>query len=85
MDIQLGDKFYFNSYCVDRHMTLPDYLIVTNFKYDGQFLEAQYENHYVDTNPRTFATKNLQFDSNLNPKREKPSWIFLKAIEDSQK
>ena len=85
MDIQLGDKFYFNSYCVDRHFTIPDYLIVTGFKYGGEFVEAQYENHYVDTNPRTFSVKNLKFDSNLNPKREKPSWIFLKAIEDSQK
>lgn len=85
MDIQLGDKFYFNSYCVDRHMTLPDYLIVTAFKHNGAFVEAQYENHFVDTQPRTFAVQNLQFDSNLNPRREKPSWIFLKAIEDSQK
>lgn len=82
MDIQLGDKFYFNSYCVDRHMTLPDYLIVTAFKHNGAFVEAQYENHFVDTQPRTFAVQNLQFDSNLNPRREKPSWIFLKAIEE---
>ena len=82
MDIQLGDKFYFNSYCVARGFSMPDYLIVSDIVNDGAYVYAQYENHAVDTRPRMFSTKNLTFDSNLNPKRADPSWIFLKVKEE---
>ena len=82
-DIQIGDKFYFNNYCASRGFSLPDYLIVTGMPQNGAYVEAQYENHFVDTRPRMFATKNLQFDSNLNPKREDPSWIFVKAENET--
>lgn len=80
-EIQLGDKFYFNNYCVSRGFSLPDYLIITDFTKDGRFAYAQYENHFVETRPRMFSVDNLVFDSNLNPQREDPSWIFLKAKE----
>ena len=82
IDIKLGDKFYFNNYCVSRGFSLPDYLIVTDITNDGKFIHAQYENHYIDTRPRMFAFENLAFDSNLNANREDPSWIFLKAKEE---
>lgn len=82
-DISIGDKFYFNNYCVKRGFTLPDYLIVTDITKQGEFVTAQYENHFVDTRPRLFSKKNLLFDSNLNARREDPSWIFLKAKEDN--
>ena len=77
-DICLGDKFYFNSYCVKRGFTMPDYLSVSDISKNGEFITGQYENHAVDTRPRLFAKKNLIFDSNLNPKRDDPSWIFVK-------
>lgn len=80
MDILVGDKFYFNSYCVEKGFSLPDYLIVSDISKDGKYVTGQYENHTVDTRPRLFSIENLKFDSNLNPKRESPSWIFLKAI-----
>lgn len=80
MDILIGDKFYFNSYCVMKHFSLPDYLIISGISKDGKYVTGQYENHAVDTRPRLFSIDNLKFDSNLNPKRENPSWIFLKAI-----
>lgn len=78
-DIAIGDKFYFNSYCVDKKLTLPDYLIVQSISEDG-FVKAKYENHAVDTRSRLFSAKNLLFDSNLNPKRSDPSWIFTKRL-----
>lgn len=81
--IQIGDRFYFNNYCVARGFTLPDYLIVTDITHDGKFVHAQYENHFIDTRPRMFAMENLWFDSNLNEKREDPSWIFLKAKDET--
>lgn len=81
-DICLGDKFYFNSYCVKHNFSIPDYMIVSDISKDGHFVSAQYENHAVDTRPRLFAKENLYFDSNLNPKREDPSWIFCKAKEN---
>lgn len=80
MDILVGDKFYFNSYCVEKGFSLPDYLIVSDISKDGKYVTGQYENHTVDTRPRLFSIENLKFDSNLNPKRESPSWIFLKAL-----
>lgn len=84
MDILVGDKFYFNSYCVERRFSLPDYLIVSDISKDGKYVTGQYENHTVDTRPRLFSIDNLKFDSNLNPKRENPSWIFLKALEGAE-
>ena len=80
--ICLGDKFYFNNYCVQKHYTIPDYLIVTEIK--DEFITAEYENHGVDQRPRIFSKKNLVFDSNLNDRREDPSWIFLKAISQNE-
>ena len=76
-DILVGDKFYFNNYCVQKGYTIPDYLLVTEISKDGNYVTAEYINHAVDTRPRLFAKKNLLFDSNLNPKREDPSWIFI--------
>lgn len=81
-DICLGDRFYFNNYCVKNKLSLPDFLVVTDISKDGEFIKAEYESHAVDQRPRLFAKKNLMFDSNLNPKRETPSWIFVKAMDD---
>lgn len=78
-DISIGDRFYFNNYCVQKGYSVPDYLIVTDILPSGDFVKAEYENHAVDTRPRLFSKKNLHFDSNLNPKRDDPSWIFTKA------
>lgn len=83
MDICVGDMFYFNNPDVQRHLSIPDYLRVTEISKCGSFVTAVYENHMVDTRPRLFSIKNLFFDSNLNPKRENPSWIFLKAIDNA--
>lgn len=83
-DICVGDKFYFNSYCVQRGFSIPDYLEVSEISKDGEFITGQYVNHAVDTRPRLFAKRNLLFDSNLNPKRENPGWIFTKVKEETQ-
>ena len=81
-DISIGDRFYFNNYCVQKGYNLPDYMVVSDIS--GEFVKAEYESHAVDTRPRLFAKKNLQFDSNLNPKRSDPSWIFTKVKEDER-
>lgn len=80
-DICIGDRFYFNNYCVQKGLSLPDILMVKEITKDGEFVKAEYESHAVDQRPRLFAIKNLEFDSNLNPKRETPSWIFVKEVE----
>lgn len=83
-DICIGDRFYFNNYCVQKGYSLPDFLVVTDIFKDGEFIKAEYESHAVDQRPRLFAMANLSFDSNLNPKRETPSWIFVKAVEEEE-
>lgn len=83
-DICIGDRFYFNNYCVQKGLSLPDILMVKEITKDGEFVKAEYESHAVDQRPRLFAMKNLMFDSNLNPKRETPSWIFVKAVKDEE-
>ena len=82
-DISIGDLFYFNNPGVSKGHCLPDYMRVTEISKCGSFVTAKYENHAVDTRPRLFSMKNLEFDSNLNPKRENPSWIFKKALDNA--
>lgn len=81
-DICLGDRFYFNNYCVRKKLSLPDILVVSDISKEG-FITAEYESHAVDQRPRMFAKKNLLFDSNLNPKRQDPAWIFIKAQDET--
>lgn len=80
-EICIGDRFYFNNYGVQKGYTLPDYLIVKDITHEGSYVHAVYENHAIDTRERLFSSKNLEFDSNLNPKRENPGWIFVKALQ----
>jgi len=82
-DILIGDMFYFNNFGVRNGHCIPDYMRVTEISKCGSFITAVYENHAVDNRPRLFSKKNLMFDSNLNPKRENPSWIFTKALNDA--
>lgn len=79
LDIFVGDRFYFNSYGAANGQIVPDFLIVENISSDGMFVTARYENRAVDRRKRLFARDNLVFDSNLNPRRDDPTWIFVRA------
>ena len=83
MDICIGDMFYFNSPGIEKGHCLPDYMRVTEISKCGYFVTAVYEARAVETRPRLFSMKNLQYDSNLNPNRSNPSWIFKKALTDA--
>lgn len=80
-DICLGDVFYFDTDGVRRGLSVPDYMKVSKISEDGKFVTAKYEARTVAINDRLFSYQNLWFDSNLNPKREKPNWIFVKGLE----
>ena len=81
-----GQKFYHNNYSTAKGHALPDYLILQRIQLFGHgaermyLLTAKYENHEVYTKERVLSDVILR-DSNLNPRCEKPEWIFEERID----
>lgn len=73
-DIHVGDRFYLNSHTVRNGIDLPDFQIVQWVK--GEFFGVKYENCSIGNVERTMGIAVLD-DSNLNPNRTDPSWIFV--------
>lgn len=82
--INVGDRFYLNSFSVRKGAALPDYLIVTKFIKVGNderaYIQAKYENCGVNTRERLFSGEIAKY-SNLNPNVECPMWIFATKEE----
>lgn len=72
--IRVGDRFYLNSHTVRKGLDLPDFQIVTWIK--GEFFGVKYENRGIGNIERIMGISVLD-DSNRNPKRTDPSWIFV--------
>lgn len=79
--IEVGDRFYLNTNAVMKGLDIPDYNIITWIK--GEFFGVKYENCGIGNIERTMGIAVLD-DSNLNPVRTKPSWIFVNKDWRSQ-
>lgn len=80
-DIQVGDKFYLNTYPVKRGFDIPNYNVIQWIK--GDFIGVKYENCGIGNLERTLSISILD-DSNLNPMCTNPSWIFVNKDWSSQ-
>lgn len=87
-NVRVGDRFYLNNFSTRNGHVLPDYLIVTDIQRyaDGpiKFVTAKYENRATYTKERILGASFLD-DSNLNPLKKNPSWIFVSQKLQSSK
>lgn len=72
-DIRVGDEFWRDTFSVRKGLALPEKMIIT--KIGDDYFEAGFKYRTVDTRHRRFSLKELDY-SNLNPKCERPDWIF---------
>lgn len=78
-ELGVGDTLYYNNYGTSQGHNIPDYLVVIGFR--GNFIIAEYENHYIQRKERVLSTNILKV-SNLNPNCEKPDWIINRKFGD---
>ena len=76
--IAVGDRIYYENYCVKKGFSLPDYLLVTDVKPmkenpNMRFITAHYERHTVGTSDRVLSS-NILLD---------PNWKIVKKGQKS--
>ena len=77
LPVEIGDRFYYNNYCVKNGFSLPDYVIVKDIRQSKEcsnlyFITGKYERHFVNTNDRIFSS--AIFDD--------PDWVVVKKNSD---
>lgn len=81
--IEVGDRFYQNTYVVRRNLALPNMLRVLSI--DGNKMRVLCEYYTIGIKEFEMTMDNVLFMSNRNPGCMNPIWIFLDSKDANKK